>query len=208
MLPHLNPVCNLNVFTQSWSKKKKNNKCPFWGKVINSGPPKHPQACVHRFTSCPCNVNWLLFLFCGVESFFSAERFFRKWSIAQTGHRVDRGKSKECKVIIPDNFDTSLKSTQRLVPYYILCCLFRTSLIEIWWGLEVKWTVKENLTAVEGKKGNDCFLYERKNILTLLSSQRLIFFQDQSQFNKKSQPLWDKRRADVSGQKMPYICWF
>lgn len=40
---------------------------------------------------------------------------------------------------------------------YIVYCLSRTSLKEIWWGFEVKWTVTGNLTAVEGtKKGNDC----------------------------------------------------
>lgn len=74
--------------------------------------------------------------------------------------------------------------------------------------LEVKWTVKENLTAVERKKGNDYMLYERKNILTLLLLQQLIFFRDQSRFNKKSQSLYDKKQAHTSGQKIPYICWF
>lgn len=190
-------------------KKPKQNKYPFWGKVINSGPQKHPRACVPRFSSCPCNLNCLLFLSCGVESFFSAERFFRKWPIAQTGPRVDGEKSKDCKVIIPDNFGTSLKITQRLVPYYVLCSLFRTSLMEIWWGLEVKLNRHRKSNSCGGdKKGNDCLLYERENILTLLSSKQLIFFRDQSRLNKKSQSLWDKRQAHTSGLKMSHICWF
>lgn len=63
---------------------------------------------------------------------------------------------------------------------------------------------KSNSCWVE-KKGNDCFLYERKNILTLLSLQRLIFFWDQSWFNKTNQSLQDKRQAHTSVQKIPYI---
>lgn len=58
----------------------------FGGGILNSGPQKHPQACTHTFTCCPRVLNWLLFLSCGVEFFFSVERFFRKWPIAQTGH--------------------------------------------------------------------------------------------------------------------------
>lgn len=123
---------------------------------------KHTQ--IHRlslsFKVAPLSVCW-----CGIIlfSWVPLQKMAHRSARLQSGQREKWCKSRmECKVVIQDIFCHHLlfDSTQRLVPYYMLHCVFLTSLTEINWVYTVGGQVNWKGNAHSCWKGNEWPLRE------------------------------------------------
>lgn len=115
------------------------------------------------FTGCPCvRVAPLSICWWGIILY--------SWvPLQKMVHHLDRSQSGQSEKLGMQGYNVRLfvitfcfLSVHKVYWYYVLYWVFRTSLIEIHWGLEVKWTVRERLTAVWKEKKMNVHYLRRK----------------------------------------------